>query len=177
MSQRGYSSGKRKYSYVQNLETFFMNKLSCLEHLSTLSLSTEMSEMMLHRKTTVNIDCHWCTAPQYIHTNMHTHTHLMLENLGVLSCLSMRLRRIWSTSSRISGSSVREKDSRGSRKELGNAVSMLVVWKPAVTWEMDNHKAVVVYNVPKHILRRLTKICITVSGLQQLLMFSFVYMN
>lgn len=28
--------------------TFFMNKLSCLEHLSTLSFSTEMSEMMLH---------------------------------------------------------------------------------------------------------------------------------
>lgn len=27
-----------------------MNKLSCLEHLSTLSLSTEMSEIMLHRK-------------------------------------------------------------------------------------------------------------------------------
>lgn len=39
---------KSKYLYV-NL-TFFMNKLSCLEHLSTLSLSTEMSEMMLHRK-------------------------------------------------------------------------------------------------------------------------------
>lgn len=28
--------------------TFFMNKLSCLEHLSTLSFSTEMSEMLLH---------------------------------------------------------------------------------------------------------------------------------
>lgn len=27
-----------------------MNKLSCLEHLSTLSLSTEMSEMMLRRE-------------------------------------------------------------------------------------------------------------------------------
>jgi len=30
--------------------TFFMNKLSCLEHLSTFSFSTEMSEMMLHRR-------------------------------------------------------------------------------------------------------------------------------
>lgn len=29
-----------------------MNKLSCLEHLSTLSFSTEMSEMLLHRKKT-----------------------------------------------------------------------------------------------------------------------------
>ncbi|TNN68652.1 hypothetical protein EYF80_021166 [Liparis tanakae] len=50
----------------------------------------------------------------------------MSENLGVLSCLSMTPRRIWSTSSRISGSSVREKESSGSRKELGSAVSMLV---------------------------------------------------
>lgn len=64
---------------------------------------------------------------------INTHTNLILENLGVLSCLSMRLRRIWSTSSRISGSSVREKDSSGSRKELGSAVSMLVVSNPAVT--------------------------------------------
>lgn len=31
--------------------TFFMNKLSCLEHLSTLSLSSEMSEMMLRRES------------------------------------------------------------------------------------------------------------------------------
>lgn len=60
-------------------------------------------------------------------------THLTFKNLGALSCLSMRLRRIWSTSSRISGSSVKEKDSRGSRNELGRAVSMLVVSKPAVT--------------------------------------------
>lgn len=30
--------------------TFFMNKLSCLEHLSTLSFSTEMSVIMLQRK-------------------------------------------------------------------------------------------------------------------------------
>lgn len=59
---------------------------------------------------------------------------LMLENLAALSCRSMRLRRIWRTSSRTSGSSFREKDSSGSRKELGSAVSMLVVWKPAVTW-------------------------------------------
>lgn len=30
-----------------------MNKLSCLEHLSTLSFSTEMSEMMLHGQKTM----------------------------------------------------------------------------------------------------------------------------
>ena len=41
---------------------------------------------------------------------------------------------MWITSRRTSGSSVREKESSGSRKELGRAVSMLVVWKPAVTW-------------------------------------------
>lgn len=62
-------------------------------------------------------------------------TDLMLENLAALSCRSMRLRRIWRTSSLTSGSSFREKDSSGSRKELGSAVSMLVVWKPAVTWK------------------------------------------
>lgn len=32
--------------------TFFMNKLSCREHLSTLSFSTEMSEMMLQGQKT-----------------------------------------------------------------------------------------------------------------------------
>jgi hypothetical protein len=59
---------------------------------------------------------------------------LMLENLGVLSCLSITLRRMVSTSSLTSGSSIREKDSSGSRNELGSAVSMLVVWNPVVTW-------------------------------------------
>lgn len=58
----------------------------------------------------------------------------MLENLGVLSCLSITLRRMVSTSSLTSGSSIREKDSSGSRNELGSAVSMLVVWNPVVTW-------------------------------------------
>lgn len=106
-----------------------MNRLSCLEHLSTLSFSTEMSEMMLHgQKTNFKLQIRSCDKQPGV-----THTHLMLENLGVLSCRSMRLRRIWSTSSRTSGSSVNEKDSSGSRKELGSAVSMLVVWKPAVT--------------------------------------------
>lgn len=36
-----------------------MNKLSCLEHLSTFNLSTEMSEMILNKKedTIINTNC------------------------------------------------------------------------------------------------------------------------
>lgn len=118
-----------------------MNKLSCLEHLSTLSFSTEMSEMLLHRKKTkktqtvteVRVYRGSTKTLQPFNLPAYTITHLILANLGLFSCLSMRLRRIWSTNRRTSGSSVREKDSRGSKKELGSAVSMLVVWKPAVT--------------------------------------------
>ena len=54
-----------------------MNKLSCLEHLSTLSLSTEMSEMMLHKKTTQSLR-QTVTDVQLsynsIHANLQTHT-------------------------------------------------------------------------------------------------------
>lgn len=124
-----------------------MNKLSCLEHLSTLSFSTEMSEMLLHRKKTKETQTVtevWVykgslKTLQPFNLPAKTITHLILANLGLFSCLSMRLRRICSTNRRTSGSSVREKDSRGSKKELGSAVSMLVVWKPAVTYEGDDH--------------------------------------
>lgn len=126
--------GAKLPTAAETVSTFFMNKLSCLEHLSTLSLSTEMSEIMLQRKKAQVTQNQTTRHNKQIH-NVPTRTaaHLMLVNLGLLSCLSMRLRRICSTSSRSSGSSVREKDNSGSRKELGNAVSMFVVWKPAVT--------------------------------------------
>lgn len=130
-----------------------MNKLSCLEHLSTLSFSTEMSEMLLHRKKTKETQTVtevWVykgsiKTLQPFNLPAKTITHLILANLGLFSCLSMRLRRICSTNRRTSGSSVREKDSRGSKKELGSAVSMLVVWKPAVTYERDDQIPHIVY--------------------------------
>lgn len=55
----GHDSGRRSTG-IQEDSTFFMNRLSCLEHLSTLSLSTEMSEMLLQTQQT-HTNCKWST--------------------------------------------------------------------------------------------------------------------
>lgn len=49
--------------------------------------------------------------------------------MAVLWCRSMSDVRMDRTSSRISGSSIRVKDSRGSRKDDGKAVNRLVLSK------------------------------------------------
>lgn len=132
---------------VYNLLTFLMNKVSWWQHVSSFSSSTETSNITLwtHKYDSAR----WCSdhrppldgAPwpgKQQETYSVWSPDLTLTSLAALWCRSMSDVRMDRTSRRISGSSIRVKDSRGSKKDEGKAVRRLVLSWCSDTWDKEN---------------------------------------